>query len=84
WIRAAMLSKYGRILQGTDISEVKYSDIASAFNLDYMRIERSDDIEEVMNSIFKDERPKLVEVLIQSEEKLLPPVPDWENIREAK
>ncbi|TRM75177.1 thiamine pyrophosphate-binding protein [Sulfolobus sp. E5] len=84
WIRAAMLSKYGRILQGTDISEVKYSDIASAFNLDYMRTERSDDIEEVMNSIFKDERPKLVEVLIQSEEKLLPPVPDWENIREAK
>ncbi|TRM89031.1 thiamine pyrophosphate-binding protein [Sulfolobus sp. C3] len=84
WIRATMLSKYGRILQGTDISEVKYSDIASAFNLDYMRIERSDDIEEVMNSIFKDERPKLVEVLIQSEEKLLPPVPDWENIREAK
>ncbi len=84
WIRASMLAKYGRVLQGTDISEVKYADIASAFNLDYMRIENSDNIEEVMNNIFKDERPKLIEVLVESEEKLLPPVPDWENIRGVK
>jgi acetolactate synthase-1/2/3 large subunit len=81
WIRAAMLSKYGRVLNGTEISEIDYSKISKAFGIEYLKIERSEEIEEVIRNSFSDDLPKFIEVLVSSEDKLLPPVPDWEKAK---
>ncbi|QKR00710.1 thiamine pyrophosphate-binding protein [Metallosphaera tengchongensis] len=83
WIRAAMVSKYGRVLDGTSMGEVDFSKIAKSFNMEYDRIERTGDIEEVLGRTFKDDLPKFVEVLIRSEDKVVPPVPEWRDIKDG-
>ncbi|AAY80489.1 thiamine pyrophosphate-binding protein [Sulfolobus acidocaldarius] len=84
WIRAAMLSKYGRVLSGTEISEIDYSKLASSFGIDYLRIEKSEEIESVTKEALVDDSPKFIEVLVKSEDKVIPPVPDWREIKDGK
>ncbi|WMT51734.1 MAG: thiamine pyrophosphate-binding protein [Ferroplasma sp.] len=80
WIRATMVSDYGRILSGIDFYDTKYSKIADAFSMKYIRIERDSDIEPGIKDAFSDSSPVIIEVMVLPEDKLLPPVPEWKHI----
>lgn len=79
WIRATMLSEYGRVLKGTDFHKVSYENIAKAYGLDYFIIEGHSDVEETIGRVYSDDSPALIEVPALSEDSLLPPVPEWEH-----
>lgn len=77
WIRAAMLADNGKLLQGTDFSNVDYSKIASGHNLKFDRIERNSEVVEKLNHSLNQDGPTMIEVISLPEDKLLPPVPEW-------
>ena len=80
WIRATMVSDYGRVLSGTDFYDTNYSKLADAFSMKYIRIERDSEIMSCMRDVFSDASPAIIEVIVLPEDKLLPPVPEWKHI----
>ncbi len=79
WIRATMLSEYGKVLDGTDIHQIKYDHIAKAYGLDYFNIEKTSGLRDDFSKIFADDSPCLVNVNVLPEDRLLPPVPEWKH-----
>jgi len=77
WIRGAMLSKYGRVMKGTEINEIDYSKLASAYKIKYELIERDSEMEDVIKRMLRDKEQYIIEVKVEAEDKLLPPVPEW-------
>lgn len=80
WIRATMVSDYGRVLNGTDFYDTKYRNIAQAYSMEYIHIEKDSDIETKMREAFSDQSPMIIEVNVLPEDKLIPPVPEWKHI----
>lgn len=79
WIRATMLSDYGKILNGTDFYPVKYENIAKAYGIDFYDIEKNGEINNVLKNVYHDKRAAIINVNVDSEDKLMPPVPEWKN-----
>lgn len=82
WIRATMLSDYGRVLKGTEFYPVKYEYIAKAYGMDYYVIENTSEVDSTMKKIYADEKPSMINVNVLPEDKLLPPVPEWKHVSE--
>lgn len=83
WIRATMVSDYGKVLKGADFYPVKYEYIAKAYGIDYHSIEKTSEIKEALHKIYADDNPCLIEVKVLPEDKLLPPVPEWKHISDS-
>ncbi|MCL6090451.1 MAG: thiamine pyrophosphate-binding protein [Candidatus Thermoplasmatota archaeon] len=79
WIRATMVTQFDKVISGTDFSEVDYSKIASAHGIRYDRIERDSEVAEKISKAFAEEGPILIEVIAEPEDRLVPPVPEWEQ-----
>lgn len=75
WIRAEM-SLLNRDVVGTNFSSVDYMKIAEGFGLSAFRIEKDEDIVDTLKNAIKS-TPSLVEVLIEPEDKFIPPVAHW-------
>ncbi|MDT7876889.1 MAG: thiamine pyrophosphate-binding protein [Sulfolobaceae archaeon] len=75
WIRAEM-SLLNRDIVGTNFSSVDYMKIAEGFGLSAFRIEKDEDIVDTLKNAIKS-TPSLVEVLIEPEDKFIPPVAHW-------
>lgn len=80
WIRATMVSDYGRVLKGTQFYPVNYEYIAKAYGLDYYTIDRTSEVHDTMRRIYSDDKPSMINVRVLPEDKLLPPVPEWKHI----
>ena len=79
WIRATMLTQFDKVISGTDFSEVDYSKIASAHGIRYDRIERDSEVVEKISKAFTEKGSILIEVIVEPEDRLAPPVPEWEQ-----
>ncbi|PWV36386.1 MAG: acetolactate synthase, partial [Desulfurococcaceae archaeon] len=54
-----------------------YVKIAEGFGIEAMRVESNNEIERIMDRVFRNRDPVLVEVLVEPQDKLCPPVPAW-------
>ncbi|MEM4091322.1 MAG: thiamine pyrophosphate-binding protein [Thermoplasmatales archaeon] len=82
WIRAAMLADNGKILAGTEFYDVDYSKIAAGYGLKFDRVEKNSEVLEKLTNSLTQDGPTLTEVFTLSEDRLLPPVPEWKTIAE--
>ncbi len=82
WIRATIFYEHGPRFFATDFKPIDYVKIAEGFGLEAMRIESNNEIEPVMRKAFSTKDPTLVEVKVEPQDKLSPPVPAW--VRKAK
>lgn len=84
WIRATMVSDYGKVIKGSDFKNTKYEYIARGHSLDYAVIENDRNVDEVVKKVLSDDSPALIEVKVYPEDQLLPPVPEWKHISAEK
>ena len=77
WIRASILYEHGPRFFATDFKPIDYIKIAEGFGIDALRIESNNEIERVLERVFRTRGPALVEVVVEPEDKLCPPVPAW-------
>ncbi|WP_338598707.1 thiamine pyrophosphate-binding protein [Sulfolobus tengchongensis] len=75
WIRAEMSINYGDVV-GTNFSSPDYVKIAEGFGLSAYRIAKDEEIVETLRSAIKN-TPSLVEVIVEPEDKFVPPVTHW-------
>ena len=91
WIRAEWRLSYGEeyVDFATNFKEVDYLKIAEGFGLNAKRITTPGDLKS-LKSLFSDNEPSFTEIVLQPEDKLVPPVPSWikkaekEGIRHIK
>jgi acetolactate synthase-1/2/3 large subunit len=78
WIRAEWKLSYGEeyVDFATNFKEVDYIKIAEGFGLKANRITKSDDLK-ILKEVFEDDSPSFTELVLQPEDKLVPPVPTW-------
>jgi acetolactate synthase-1/2/3 large subunit len=83
WIRAELRLSYGEeyVDFATNFKEVDYVKIAEGFGLNANRITKPDDLSS-LKEVFNNESPSFTELVLQPEDKLIPPVPAW--IRKAE
>jgi acetolactate synthase-1/2/3 large subunit len=77
WIRAEIFYKHGAGFFATDFKPVDYVKIAEGFGIEAMRVESNNEIERTLDRVFRNRDPVLVEVLVEPQDKLCPPVPAW-------
>ncbi len=77
WIRATMLAKFNKLVGENEFAKTDYSAIAKGHGIPYALIERDSEIEEVMKQSISSEGPFVIEVVTASEDRLVPPVPEW-------
>jgi len=82
WIRASVYFKYGPKYLSMDFKPVDYVKIAEGFGLTAYRAEEPRELERVLREVFKLGEPAFVEVIVEPEDKFVPPVPSW--IKRAK
>ncbi|MEM3852500.1 MAG: thiamine pyrophosphate-dependent enzyme, partial [Methanomassiliicoccales archaeon] len=80
WIRAAMVNDIGRIVKGTQHSQINFSGIAHAFGLPYHTVERTSELQEVLHTVYGTPGPCLINVECLTEDQLVPPVPEWRKV----
>jgi acetolactate synthase-1/2/3 large subunit len=78
WIRAEWRLSYGEeyVDFATNFKEVDYVKIAEGFGLNAIRITKPDELK-FLKEVFNDESPSFTELVLQPEDKLVPPVPTW-------
>lgn len=75
WIRAEMRAR-GKDIVGTDFSSPDYVKIAEGYGLSGYRITTDDVISDTLKRAIKN-TPSLVEVIVEPEDKFVPPVMPW-------
>ena len=63
----------GNILDSEDqtgVGTLNFKDIAKAFNLDYLKIQKIHDIKKVIKKILKNKKPYLIEVYTDPNQKI--------------
>ncbi len=80
WIRAAMVADYGAIISedATRFTQVDYAKLADAHGVPYTLIDQASDLSRQLGDALSDSGPALIEVPTLSEDRLVPPVPEWE------
>jgi acetolactate synthase-1/2/3 large subunit len=83
WIRAEWKLSYGDeyVDFATNFKEVDYPKIAEGFGLNANRVTSPDQLSS-LKDLFKSDEPSFTELVLQSEDRLVPPVPIW--IRKAE
>jgi len=83
WIRAEWRLSYGQeyVDFATNFNEVDYMKIAEGFGLKAQRISRPEELGK-LKDVLRSEEPSFTELVLQPEDKLVPPVPSW--IRKAE
>ncbi|MBM3292277.1 thiamine pyrophosphate-binding protein, partial [Candidatus Bathyarchaeota archaeon] len=78
WIRAEWQLSYGKeyVDFATNFKPVDYLKIAEGFGLKANRINKPNELKTLKN-IFNDPEPTFTEIVVESEDKLVPPVPTW-------
>ncbi|QIW24634.1 thiamine pyrophosphate-binding protein [Sulfolobus sp. S-194] len=74
WIRGEM-KKRGKIIE-TDFLSLDYMKIGEGFGLSTYKISNDNEISETLKDAIKN-TPALVEIVIESEDKMIPPVTPW-------
>lgn len=82
WIKASFLFKYGPKYFATEFKPIEYVKIAEGFGLDAYRIEDPKDLEPTLRKALNSPKPAFIEVLVEPEDRLVPPVPSW--VKRAK
>jgi acetolactate synthase-1/2/3 large subunit len=79
WIRAEWLLSYGQeyVDFATNFKPVDYLKIAEGFGLKANRIEKPGELKPILNDCFSDSEPTFTEIIVDPEDKLIPPVPAW-------
>ena len=77
WIRASTYFKYGPRYLSTDFKPVDYVKIAEGFGLAAYRVEGPEELDRALREVFKLEEPAFVEVVVEPEDRFVPPVPSW-------
>lgn len=77
WIRASVYFKYGPRYLSTDFKPVDYVKIAEGFGLAAYRVEGPEELDRTLREAFKLDEPAFVEVLVEPEDRFVPPVPSW-------
>jgi acetolactate synthase I/II/III large subunit len=83
WIRAEWRLSYGAeyVDFATNFKDVDYTKIAEGFGLSANRITKQEELGS-LKELFNNDEPSFTEIVLQPEDKLVPPVPTW--IRKAK
>ncbi len=83
WIRAEWKLSYGDeyVDFATNFKEVDYPKIAEGFGLNANRVTSPDELSS-LSDLFNSDEPSFTELVLQSEDRLVPPVPTW--IRKAE
>jgi acetolactate synthase-1/2/3 large subunit len=78
WIKAEWRLSYGQeyVDFATNFNEVDYMKIAEGFGLKAQRITKPEELSK-LKEYFNSEEPTFTELVLQSEDKLVPPVPTW-------
>ncbi|MEM4482007.1 MAG: thiamine pyrophosphate-binding protein, partial [Desulfurococcaceae archaeon] len=82
WIRASILMHYGPRYFATDFKPIDYVKIAEGFGLVGLRVS-PEDLEYKIKEAIKIQGPTLIDVPVQPEDKLIPPVPSWASKAKA-
>jgi len=82
WIRASIYFEYGPKYFATEFKPIDYVKIAEGFGLTSFRVEGPENLDKVLYEAFKLEEPTFVEVVVEPEDRFVPPVPSW--VRKAK
>jgi len=82
WIRASILLQYGPKFFSTDFKPVDYVKIAEGFGLEAYRVMSPEELVRVLKKTFNTKGPTLIEISVEPEDRLIPPVPKW--IKRAK
>jgi acetolactate synthase-1/2/3 large subunit len=85
WIRAEWRLSYGEeyVDFATNFKEVDYMKIAEGFGLKANRITKPEQLSD-LKEVFNNDEPSFTELVLQSEDKLVPPVPIWIKKAEKK
>ncbi len=84
WIRAELLLSYGEkyVDFSTNFKPVNYLKIAEGFGLKAHRVTKNSELFDTLAKAFSDPEPNFIDVLMEPEDKLIPPVPKW--LKKAK
>lgn len=84
WIKASLTFSYGTKYSdfATNFKEVDYQRIAGGFGLKAYKVEKSKNILQVLQRALWINEPTFIEIKVQPENELVPPVPSW--VRKAE
>lgn len=77
WIKIAQRFASDEHYFGVDFSTLDHAAVARAFGVSGVRVERGGDLEGVLEEAIASGKPTLVDIPIESEERLVPPVLTW-------
>jgi acetolactate synthase-1/2/3 large subunit len=77
WIKGETAHVYKAGFFAADFGRVDYAGVARSFGIEGRRIESSDEIESVMSDVLSRRGPALVEVRVDDQSRLVPPIPRW-------
>ena len=77
WIKAIQSIQGDGKYFGVDFSTIDHAAVARAFGMQGLRVERAADLEEALAAAIASNRPTLIDVPSESEEKDLPQVQSW-------
>ena len=77
WIRGEIEHVYNAKPFATDFGRVDYCKVAEGFGVKSYKIESANEISETLRKAFSDSGPALIELPVQSQDKLVPPIPRW-------
>jgi len=82
WIRASIYFKYGPKYFATEFKPINYMKIAEGFGLIPFKVEGPEDLDKTLREALNADTPTFVEIIVEPEDKLVPPVPSW--VKKAK
>jgi acetolactate synthase-1/2/3 large subunit len=77
WIKAALRFSYQPRYFACDFGQVDYVKVAEGFGLRAYRVEDNQSLAAVLAQAFSTTGPAFIELIVPSEEELVPPVPKW-------
>ncbi len=79
WIKAELQASYGPkyVDFATNFKEIDYQKIAEGFGLEAFKVEEAKDLPHILQEAFKLNVPTFIELIVRSENELVPPVPSW-------
>ena len=84
WIKTIQSIQLDGHYLGVDFSTIDHAAVARAFGMQGVRVERADELEDVLSEALASGRPTLIDVPSESEEKDLPQVKSWRMAAERK
>jgi acetolactate synthase-1/2/3 large subunit len=77
WIRAAARFTHGSAPFATEFDSPDYVKLAEAFGIEAVRVAQTRDLKPVLKRALSSDRPTFIELKVESEDKRVPPVPEW-------